>query len=132
RGGSEFMNDKRQQPRRAGAEKHAHAEQSAAAKAPEEADTGAEEEKQSAEAREQAAAREASEQEVIPWLRQLGLRADQAKRAAAHGESIAHASLEERVRVALSSFARERYPRSFRSGSGMGGASQSPASWAGR
>jgi len=43
--------------------------------------------------------------EVIPWLRQLGFRADEARRAAARCESIPEAPLEERVRVALSCFA---------------------------
>jgi len=43
--------------------------------------------------------------EVIPWLRRLGLRADEARRAAARCEPIPDAPLEERVRVALSCFA---------------------------
>ncbi|MFI5372446.1 MAG: HNH endonuclease [Candidatus Eisenbacteria bacterium] len=41
--------------------------------------------------------------EVVPWLRALGFRADEARRAAARCEAIPDASLEERVRVALSS-----------------------------
>ena len=41
--------------------------------------------------------------EVIPWLRALGFRADQARHAAERCESIPDASLEERVRVAVSS-----------------------------
>src|SRR6266581_5680576 len=40
--------------------------------------------------------------DVIPWLRQLGFRADKARRAAAVCESIPEASLEERVHLALS------------------------------
>jgi hypothetical protein len=39
---------------------------------------------------------------VTPWLRQLGFRAEEAKRAALHCEAIPDASLEERVRYALS------------------------------
>ena len=58
-------------------------------------------------AREAAAARAAEEEreeerDVVPWLRQLGFRADEARRAAAHCETIPDASLEERVRLALS------------------------------
>jgi Mn-dependent DtxR family transcriptional regulator len=54
----------------------------------------------SAEARKQAAA------EVIPWLRQLGFRADEARRGAERCEHLAGASLEERLRAALASLAR--------------------------
>jgi 5-methylcytosine-specific restriction endonuclease McrA len=43
----------------------------------------------------------ADDLDVVPWLRQLGYRADQAKRAAAHCETLATASLEDRVRAAL-------------------------------
>ena len=39
--------------------------------------------------------------DVIPWLRQLGYRMDQAKRAAAHCERLGGTTLEERVRAAL-------------------------------
>jgi hypothetical protein len=42
---------------------------------------------------------------VIPWLRRLGFRADEARRAAALCEAIPDAPLEERVRLALSCFA---------------------------
>ena len=42
------------------------------------------------------------ERDVIPWLRRLGFRADEARRAAAVCESIPEASLEQRVRLALS------------------------------
>ena len=40
-------------------------------------------------------------QEVIPFLRRLGFRADEARQAAAQCETIPDASLEERVRLAL-------------------------------
>jgi 5-methylcytosine-specific restriction endonuclease McrA len=52
---------------------------------------------------EQARARVAAA-EVIPYLRALGFRADESRRAAAHGVSEPSASLEERVRRALSYF----------------------------
>jgi hypothetical protein len=58
-------------------------------------------------AREAAAARAAAEEQakewdVVPWLRALGFRADEARRAASVCETIPEASLEERVRLALS------------------------------
>jgi hypothetical protein len=43
--------------------------------------------------------------DVIPWLRQLGFRADEAKRAAEKCEAAGDAPLEERVRLALRSLA---------------------------
>ena len=46
---------------------------------------------------------EAEDREVIPWLRQLGFSASEARRAAARCEGMPEASLEERVRLALSS-----------------------------
>jgi hypothetical protein len=49
----------------------------------------------------------AAAQEVIPWLRQLGFRADEARRAAALTGNM-DTSLEERVRVALSALAPSR------------------------
>jgi hypothetical protein len=62
-------------------------------------------------AREQAAAAErtraaeqASERDVVPWLRRLGFSASEARQAAARCESMPDASLEERVRAALSLF----------------------------
>ena len=55
------------------------------------------------EARARAASAEKSqERDVIPWLRQLGFRSDEARRPAAQCERIPEASLEERVRLALS------------------------------
>jgi hypothetical protein len=39
---------------------------------------------------------------VTPWLRKLGYRADEARRAAEICERIPDASLEERIRLALS------------------------------
>ena len=46
----------------------------------------------------------AAAEEVIPWLRALGFRADEARRAAARCEAIPKASLEQRVRLALGGF----------------------------
>jgi len=45
------------------------------------------------------------ERDVTPWLRSLGFRADEARRAAAYCNSIPDASLEDRVRLALSCLA---------------------------
>ena len=50
--------------------------------------------------------RAAAAEEVVPWLRALGLRLDEARRAAARCEAIPDAPLEERVRCALSGHAR--------------------------
>ena len=41
---------------------------------------------------------------MVPWLRALGYRADEARRAAAMCDALPEASLEERVKFALSSF----------------------------
>lgn len=87
--GAGFMNHKRQEAGRKAAEAGA-AEVRAAAEA------------RAAEAR--TAAEQAKENDVVPWLRQLGFRADEARRAAALCETIPDAPLEERVRVALSFF----------------------------
>jgi Holliday junction resolvasome RuvABC DNA-binding subunit len=57
-------------------------------------------------ARDASAARARAAAEVIPWLRQLGFRADEARRAAARCETIPEAPLDQRVRVALSSSAK--------------------------
>ena len=46
----------------------------------------------------------AAAQEVVPWLRALGLSADEARRAAARAEAVPDASLEQRVRLALTCF----------------------------
>jgi Holliday junction resolvasome RuvABC DNA-binding subunit len=44
----------------------------------------------------------AEDRDVVPWLRRLGFRADEARRAAEHCQSIPHESLEKRVRMAVS------------------------------
>jgi 5-methylcytosine-specific restriction endonuclease McrA len=68
-------------------------------------ETEAERARAAAEA-EAARARVAAADEVVPWLRALGLRLDEARRAAATCESIPGAPLEERVRLALRCSAR--------------------------
>ena len=55
---------------------------------------------------EEARVRSAAVEEVVPWLRALGLRLNEARRAAARCEAIPDAPLEERVRCALSGIAR--------------------------
>ena len=57
-------------------------------------------------AAEETRVRAAAAAEVVPWLRALGLRADEARRAAARCEAVPDAPLEERVRCALSGLAR--------------------------
>jgi hypothetical protein len=56
-------------------------------------------------ATDEARVRAAAAAEVVPWLRGLGLRVDEARRAAVRCEAIPEAPLEERVRCALSGFA---------------------------
>ena len=79
---------------------------------------------QRAEARSAAAAARAltvgvqQAEEVIPWLRALGFRADEARRAAARCETIPDASLEQRVRLALTCF-RPRTPKAQSRGAGL-------------
>lgn len=53
-------------------------------------------------------ATESPANDVVPWLRRLGFRADEARSAAARCESMPDASLEERVRYALSLLAPRR------------------------
>ena len=62
-----------------------------------------------------AAAAEVEDRDVVPWLRQLGFSAAEARRGAARCADIPDASLEERVRVALSCF-RVRGTRVIRAG----------------
>jgi len=58
------------------------------------------EKREAARARAQAAKQD-PEKDVVPWLRSLGFRADEARRAAAYCDSLPHVTLEERVRAAL-------------------------------
>jgi 5-methylcytosine-specific restriction endonuclease McrA len=86
--GAEFMRHKR----RAAAEMRSAAQVPAATRARTHATVEA------------VAAERASDRDVVPWLRQLGFSAAEARRAAALCEDIPDASLEERVRRALSRF----------------------------
>jgi 5-methylcytosine-specific restriction endonuclease McrA len=61
-----------------------------------------------------ASAAEHHPDEVIPWLRALGFRADEARQGAAMCEGMAHVSLEERVRLALAGLGRARFRRATR------------------
>ena len=92
--GTAFMSRKREEARRAAAEKRARA---AAEKR-----AAAERLAAVARAAAAAAAERAKELDVVPWLRQLGFRGDEARRAAARCEAIPDTPLEERVRFALS------------------------------
>ena len=67
-----------------------------------------------ARARQAAMAEAARERDVVPWLRQLGFRADEARRAAEVCEGLTRAPLEARVRAALSYFAKPCQGRAAR------------------
>ena len=88
--GARFMSRKREAARRAAEETRARATAEA-----EEARTRA------AMEAEEARVRAAAVEEVVPWLHALGLRMDEARRAAARCEATPDAPLEERVRHAL-------------------------------
>jgi hypothetical protein len=91
--GARFMAEKREEARCAAAEARARARSVAVARER----TSAETEK-------------VKESDVVPWLRALGFRADEARRAAALCDAVPGATLEERVRRALSFFhARARH-----------------------
>ena len=89
--GAEFMANKREEALRARAETRAAARRTRHRRVP-------------AEALEQAAiaAERAKDLDVVPWLRKLGFRADEARQAAAHCDNMVPvAPLEERLRTAL-------------------------------
>ena len=102
--GAGFMKEKRARAQGAGGGVR---EPNSAAEA-----AGAAAEQRAAEARAATKVNPAVE-EVIPWLRQLGWRADESRIAAAACEAIPDAPLEERVRVALACAGRNRFPRAF-------------------
>jgi hypothetical protein len=87
--GAEFMRHKRIAAAEARAAAKAHAKR---------------EREEAAAARARAAEEQAHELEVVPWLRQLGYNARESRRAAELCRNMRDASLEERVRVALSYF----------------------------
>jgi 5-methylcytosine-specific restriction endonuclease McrA len=97
--GIDFMRSKREsaQSRRDDARQRAEAEQ-ARAEAAEKACIAAEQVRAAAEVQE---AIEKAKAEVIPLLRQLGFRAEEARRAAANSATDPRAPLQERVRLAL-------------------------------
>ena len=113
--GREFMANKREEARqgaqaRAATQRHdlANARTQANARAEANARTDANARTEAAdlaaaEAR-AAAARRATQLDVTPWLRKLGIRADEAQRLAKLCESIPDASLESRLKYALSNF----------------------------
>ena len=109
--GADFMRRKREAAQQAAAQRAA-AQQAAeetrlrAAAAERERAGAAAAEEARASAAEEARARAAAAAEVIPWLRALGLRLGEARQAAAWCESMPEAPLEERVRYALSCYAR--------------------------
>jgi len=98
--GAEFMRRKREQAAEARAVAKAH-------RAEIRAKAAAARERAAAEARAKAAVLEQPHvQEVMPWLRALGCRADEARRAAELCADMSEASLEQRVRRALSALGR--------------------------
>ena len=107
--GAGFMSRKREAAHRAATARrsHAAAEEARAipAAAAEDARAGA------AAAAEAARVRAAAAEEVVPWLRALGLRAEEARQAAARCEAIPDAPLEERVRYALRRSVRSAHGR---------------------
>ncbi len=96
--GVEFMRHQRDEARR-------RSEATREAKQAREARTAREAASKAAQARERAAAQQASVDEVIPWLRRLGFRADEARRAAPLGDELLGAPLEARLRAAISRLA---------------------------
>jgi 5-methylcytosine-specific restriction endonuclease McrA len=121
--GAGFMAEKREQARRARQEQREATKRAAEAKRAE-AERRRERDRAEAEAKREAArATKAAESDpgtsVIPWLRSLGVQADQARRAA---EAVAHmvdAPLEDRVMMALGFHANVRFPSLLH---GLGGA----------
>jgi hypothetical protein len=97
--GADFMSHKRDAARR---EAEATRSRAAAARAADEARVRA----AAARAADEARVRAAAAEEIVPWLRALGLRAEEARRAAARCETAPDAPLEERVRHALRCSAR--------------------------
>ncbi|HEY2955344.1 MAG TPA: hypothetical protein VGK89_08875 [Candidatus Eisenbacteria bacterium] len=104
--GAEFMSRKREARRAAGrAAQHApgHVESPAAGQlVPEPVGQASASEVAAGERARVAAAARSEEKDVTPWLRKLGYRADEARRAAEVCERIPDATLEERIRLALS------------------------------
>ena len=101
--GREFMENKREESRRAADRAHESATERAEARAHADAEARAEELAHAEAAASRAAAAErAKELDVIPWLRKLGIRADEAQRLSTLCESIPDAPIEQRLKYALS------------------------------
>jgi dTMP kinase len=121
--GAGFMERKREEVRREREKQHEAARRAAEARRAEK-ERRRERARAEAEARrEEARATKAAESDpgtsVIPWLRSLGLRAEQAKRAAAAVEAMADAPLDARMRAALAFHGRVRFPGAGRTADGM-------------
>jgi len=98
--GGEFMREKREAARRkAEARRRDTAERAATASA-----RAADEARRKAAEEQSRATTRAAAEEVIPWLRALGFSAEEARRAAERCETVPDASLEQRVRLALTCF----------------------------
>ena len=95
------MASKREAARLAAAEAHARTAAARAAAAEEHARAVAEKREKAAAEAQAAAAERDPEHSVVPWLRQLGIEANEAREAAALCEHMADAPLEERVKAAL-------------------------------
>jgi hypothetical protein len=95
-----FMSRKREAAQRA-SEETARSRAAAAEEARTRAAAAEETRTHAAATAEEARIRVAAAAEVVPWLRARGLRADEARGAAARCETIPNAPLEERVRYAL-------------------------------
>ena len=99
--GAVFMANKRAEARAAAAEKKRKRAEEAEQKAAERERERAEAAAQKAAEAELAAAEQDPDRSVVPWLRKLGFRLEEARRAATHCESMGGASLERRVRAGL-------------------------------
>jgi hypothetical protein len=99
--GADFMSRKREAAQRAAQEARACAAAAATAEEARARTAATEEARARAAAAEETRVRAAAVAEVVPWLRGLGLRVEEARRAAGRCEAIPDAPLEERVRYAL-------------------------------
>ena len=99
--GAGFMASKREAARLAAAEARARTAAARAAAAEEHARAAAEKREKAAAEAQAAAAEQDPEHSVVPWLRQLGIEATEARGAAALCEHMTDAPIEERVKAAL-------------------------------
>ncbi len=106
--GAGFMSHKREAAQHAAEPAHRRAAAAAAEETRVRAAAAEEARARAAAAAEEARVRAAAAAEVVPWLRTLGMRADEARRAAECCEAMPDAPLEERLRHALKCFGRPR------------------------